>query len=297
MTKHLFILNPSAGKGDALKYIPLIENYFNDLDHEFEIKITEYKGQATELAKDFSKKGFHRIYAVGGDGTVNEVLNGLIGSSSILGIIPCGTGNDFIKNITSSKKDILKNTIQGTIKEIDIGKINKNYYINISSIGLDSEVTYNARLFKGKKYIPSKLAYILSLLYTPFKFKPLKLDITIDDTNFSQESLLLTSSNGKCYGGGIYITPEADIFDGYLDICSIKKANFFRLMKYIPRALGGKLDGIPEVSYYKAKKVTVNSNKEFTVNIDGEILKSNSVNFEILPKALKILMPKIEQIS
>ncbi|MFD3157874.1 diacylglycerol/lipid kinase family protein [Haloimpatiens sp. FM7330] len=291
--KHLFIINPNAGKKNGLNYIPLIEKYFksNDLEHEYKIITTEYKGHATKVAKEYSSKGIKRIYAVGGDGTINEVLNGIVESNSILGIIPCGTGNDFIRNLSNEKDDILKKTIEGQVKEIDIAKANDKYYINISSVGFDSEVAYNAQLFKGKKFIPNNLAYLISLFYTPFKFKPLKLNITVDDRSFQQDSMLLATSNGKCYGGGIYITPEADITDGYLDICTVRKAKLLRFLRYLPMALKGQLKSIPEVTYYRAKKVHVSSDKEFSFNNDGELLRSKKVSFEIIPKGIKVLVP------
>lgn len=292
--KHLFIINPVAGRGESLRYKDEIIEIFKDKQEEFFIEITQSSGHATEIAREYSNKDVFRIYAIGGDGTINEVLNGMVGSKSSLAVIPCGTGNDFSRTLIGkdSSKNILKRTIEGYEKDIDIARVNNKYFINISSVGLDSQVVYNARLFKKKPLIPNGLSYIFSLFYTPFTFRSIDMKITIDDISFHQKSLLIAVSNGKCYGGGVYITPEANIEDGLLDICLIRKTALLKLLKFLPKAIKGKHGSAEEVSFFKGKKVTVESKESFILNVDGELEKTYKSEFEIIPMGIKLAIPK-----
>ena len=292
---YLFIINPIAGKGRGLKYINKIEDYFKDKDGEFIIKLTEYKNHAKEIAKEYSSKEDYHIFAIGGDGTVNEVLNGIIGTNSTLSIIPCGTGNDFVKTLYNNIEihNYIEELSLGISSYIDIAKVNDSYYLNISSVGFDAEVVYNARKFKYNRFMPSSLAYLAGVLYTAFLFKAIPLNIQVDDLSINQKTFLLTASNGKCYGGGIFITPEASITDGELDICSISKVSICKLLTSINKAIKGNIKDIKEVSYYKGKKVLVSSEKEFSLNLDGELLRTKKAEFEIIPNGIKIMLPQM----
>lgn len=292
--KHLFVVNPVAGKGKSLSYISKIHELFKFNDDNYIIEITEEKGHAIDLVRKYVQKDDYRVYAIGGDGTVNEVLNGLVDSNSSLAVIPCGTGNDFARTLIPDYKlhtDILQHTIMGYEKYIDLAKANGRYFINISSVGFDSEVIYNARHFKKSKFIPSGLAYILSLFYTPFIFKALNMDINIDGQEFIQENLLLAASNGKCYGGGIPIAPHANIEDGFLDVCMVSNASLSRLLHVLPKALKGNHISAEEVKFFKGKKITVESENDFILNADGELERINKVEFEIIPHKVKVVVP------
>ncbi|MBU5590724.1 diacylglycerol kinase family lipid kinase [Clostridium sp. MSJ-4] len=292
--KHLFVINPIAGRGKSLTYIDKIKEIFKDRDEEYIIEITERKGHAVQLVKEYTSKEDYRVYAIGGDGTLNEVLNGMINSNSSLSVIPCGTGNDFARTLLENihSEDILLDTINGDEKFIDVAKANERYYINISSVGFDSEVVYNARLFKNMKFLPNHLAYIFSLFYTPFVYKSIPMKVNIDDLILNQRTMLIAASNGKCYGGGIPITPNADIQDGLLDICVVDHAPLLKLIRFLPRALKGKHGSVKEVSFYKAHKISVESSSPFTFNADGELEKLHKVNLEIVPNKVKMIVPK-----
>lgn len=291
--KHLFIINPVAGKGQTMNYKSQIAEIFKNRNDEYFIEVTKEKGHATEIVKSYTSKDDFRVYSVGGDGTLNEVLNGLINTNSSLAVIPSGTGNDFARTLLKDidLKNILIDTIDGSEKYIDVAKANERFYINISSVGFDSEVVYNARLFKSKKFIPNHLSYIFSLFYTPFRFKSLDMKIKIDDLEFEQKNMLLAASNGKCYGGGIYITPDASIEDGLLDICMIKHTKLFKLLRFLPKAIKGNHGCAEEVQFFKAKQVSVESDRSFTLNADGELERLNKVTFEIIPNKVKIIVP------
>ncbi|MEG0771731.1 diacylglycerol kinase family protein [Clostridium sp.] len=291
--RYLFIINPIAGNGKGLTYIDKIQDYFKDKSEEFKIELTEYKNHAEEIAREYSCRNDYHIFAVGGDGTINEVLNGLIGTNSILSIIPCGTGNDFVKTLYQDFdiENYISKLVEGCSTYIDLAKVNNRYYLNISSVGFDAEVAYNVTKFKHIKFLPGSISYLLSVLYTAFKFRALDLEIHLDSKVINQKTFLLASSNGKCYGGGFFITPEASIFDGKLDICNIKEVSLFKLLTSIGKALKGDIKHIKEVSYSKCEKVIISSSNEFTLNVDGELLRTNHADFKIIPKGIKVMLP------
>mgnify|MGYP001426147672 FL=1 len=171
--KHLFIVNPAAGKGKTLNCITQIENFFKKSKASYCIEVTEKPGHSTNIVKKHLQGGKTRVYSVGGDGTLNEILNGMIGSVGSLGIIPKGSGNDFIKSIDISYKsgDIMERTIKGREVPVDIGRVNGRYFINIASVGFDAEVAHNAVKFKKLPLIPGSLAYILSTIITAIRKK------------------------------------------------------------------------------------------------------------------------------
>lgn len=192
--KHLFIVNPVAGNGIAMKMTGTIHKLFKELklkyqDISYEIVYTKEEGHATQIAKKYSAMGDYRIYAVGGDGTLNEVLNGMMGSGSSLGCIPGGSGNDFIKSLveTFDRRRILMNTVLGQVEEIDVPSVDGRYFINIASMGFDASVVNNVEKWKNIKYLPNKFAYLASVLDTAKDFQNLSLKIVVDGKEIVQK--------------------------------------------------------------------------------------------------------------
>ena len=291
--EHLFIINPEAGKGRSLEYIERIKNYFKDVNEPYYIEVTQYPGHATEVVKSYTSSKNYRVYAVGGDGTLNEVLNGIVGTGSVLAVIPCGSGNDFVKNLIGEEsiEDIFISTLRGKEKYIDLGKINNRYFINISSVGFDSEVVYSANTFKKLKYVTGSTAYILGIIATLFKFKFIKTTITIDGVKLNKEILLAAIANGKCYGGGVKISPKSDISDGIFDLCVVDKVSKLKIFLLFPKAIKGKHESIKQVSFYSGRNISISSSEEFVLNIDGELLKEKEVNCQLIRKGIRILLP------
>lgn len=296
---HLFIINPEAGKGRSLEYIERIKNYFKNVDENYYIEVTKYPGHATELVRSYTALKDYRVYAVGGDGTLNEVLNGIVGTGSVLAVIPCGSGNDFVKSIIGEDpiEDIFISTLRGKEKYIDLGRVNDRYFINISSVGFDSEVVYSANMVKKFKYITGPTAYILGILITLFKFKFIKTTITIDGVKFDKEILLAAIANGRCYGGGVKISPKSDINDGIFDLCVVDKVSKLKIFLLFPKAIKGTHENIKQVSFYKGRNISIVSREEFVLNIDGELIKEKEVNCELIRNGIKVLFPESHEIS
>jgi YegS/Rv2252/BmrU family lipid kinase len=256
--------------------------------------MTKYPGHATELASVYSKTGNHRIYSVGGDGTLNEVLNGMAGSGCSLASIPAGSGNDFIKSfcVDTSLKNIIARTVEGTGKLIDIASANGKLYANISSVGFDAQVVYNTMKYKTLPLITGKMAYTLGILSAIKKSASKALDINMDGKRIQTQALLLAAGNGRFYGGGKMALPEADMTDGLLDICLVDKVSRLKILALFPKYIKGKHGALKMVHFYKCRKVVIRSEEPIAMNIDGEISVVNKAEFEIKPKGLNFIVPK-----
>lgn len=297
--KHLFIVNPVAGNGIALRMTNTIHKLFNELklkyqDISYEIVYTKEEGHATEIARRYSAMDDYRIYAVGGDGTLNEVLNGMIGSNSSLGCIPGGSGNDFIKSLVSKfdRRRILMNTVLGTEEELDVASVDGRYFINIASMGFDASVVNNVEKFKNRKYLPNKFAYLVSVLDTAKDFKNLNLRMVIDQQEINTEAFMVAIANGKYYGGGIKIAPEADLRDGLLDVLLVTDINRAKIMKFLPKVVPGNHLDLDEVTLMRAKTIDLYADEPVYINIDGELEARREAHFRLEDAKVKFIIPK-----
>lgn len=276
--KHIFIVNPISGKGKTLKAVDRIKKVCEEENLDYEIYFTEYPKDATKIAR---KNRFTKniIYSVGGDGTLNEVLNGIVGTKNLLGVIPAGSGNDFYKTLSK---------IDEEYPVIDIGKVNDRYFINIISIGIDAEVANNVSLMKKRK-VPTNQIYNASLIYTFFKYKYKDIELSIDEKEQKKgKCTILTICNGQVYGGGYKIAPSAKLTDGYFDVYYVEKVNKPQLPSLINMLKQGIHEKHNKVHKSQATKIKFKCDKELVCNIDGEIMTAKKFNVKIIPNAITI---------
>lgn len=275
--KHIFIVNPTSGNGKALKIVEKIEKVCKEQNIEYKIHYTKSSYDATKIARKyfFSK---NIIFSVGGDGTLNEVVNGIIGSKNMLGIIPCGSGNDFYKTLEK---------IDDEYPIIDIGKINDKYFINIVSIGIDAEVAKNVSLMKKIK-LPTSQVYNASIVYTFLKYKFKNIEFTINNKTNKSKLTILTICNGKMYGGGFNIAPKAKLTDGYFDVYFVDKINKPIIPFLIGMLKNGTHEKYKKVHKYKATKIKFKCDYDLVCNIDGEITIDNKFDIKLIEKGLMI---------
>ena len=280
--KHIFIVNPVSGGGKALKIVQNINKVCMEKGFEYEVHFTEKTGDATNIAKKY-RFSQNVIYSVGGDGTLNEVVNGIVGSKNMLGVIPCGSGNDFYKTLE---------LMEDPLPLIDVGKINNKYFINIVSIGIDAEVADNVSKMKKIKIQTSQI-YNASIVYTFFKYRFKNIDVEIDENNVRKgKCTILTVCNGRVYGGGYKIAPEALLNDGYFDVYFVDKIR----KPFIPRIIAMLKNGTHEshknVHKSKATKIKFKCRYDLICNVDGEIIVDNKFNIKLLKSALLIYNDK-----
>ncbi|MEK6680054.1 MAG: diacylglycerol kinase family protein [Nitrospirota bacterium] len=295
-SKMLIIANPAAGVNRASKIIPLVEEILKKKGIDYVLVITRCKGDETGIARKGIKNGFNMIAALGGDGTVNQVVNGIMGSGVTLGIIPAGTGSDLVKtlNIPVKVEDAVDVLLNGKEHLIDIGEIKgktwgeSRYFINIAGIGIDAvtvkELEYAKTIFKGKP------AYFYALFRALKKYRGLTLKIKMKDINISVLAYLTAIANGRFFGGGFKITPDADTADGLFDICIVEKVGIIKTLLNLAKVIKGTHTKIREVRMFRSDKVIISSDCLMPVEIDGEIGEEDTEYFfKIHPKALKVM--------
>ncbi len=293
---HVFIINPIAGKGRAVQMIGDIKSRFKDLKQSFEILTTEAPGHATEIAKKAASVGEDvRIYSVGGDGTLNEIVNGIAGFPNVeLGIIPCGSGNDVARYLypVMDPLKLIRVLPISTSKTIDLGKLNGYYFFNIASIGFDAEVVRNSRYFKRFPLISGSMSYILAVLVTLIKCEKYKLKITLDNNTPIEKDFLLTIfANGSYYGGGMLAAPSAKMDDGIFDFYLVDSLPRRRILRFFPLFRRGEHGNMKEVNMSRGTRAIVESENPVSVNIDGEISLDTHISIELLPNHIKVLTP------
>ena len=290
--KLLFILNPVAGKGKSMRFLPIIKEVCSKEQIEYTIKMTHHAGGATPLVKWGIEHGYDRIIAVGGDGTVNETVNGIIGSKAVLGVVPGGTGNDFIRSISSTKNtdQYILDVIHGEVKSIDLGLCNGQYFINMASTGLDTQVVMHTE--KVKKYFSGSAAYLIAAPFSILSYKGWDMKIQIDEETVQDKTLLVAIANGRYYGGGVMPTPDAKLDDGFFDLCHVKHLSRPRIFQLLPKYIKGKHMNLKEVYLTKGKEITITCDSDFPLNLDGEITMTSKASFKIINNAISIVRPK-----
>lgn len=235
MRKLMFILNPNASGFKNFDFKEKIEDYLKSkkLNFEYEIRYSLKKGESITLAKQAVNDGFNEIIAVGGDGTINEVGDIVVKNNLKLGIIPAGTGNDYINSLNESCNFsvCMEKILKGNTKFIDYGEFLEKSFFNISSVGFDAKV--NKYALKIKKFIKSKFAYKIAIVFSLLLHKRKRYKIIIDDVEYEDDYFLIAIGIGSKYGGNINILPSADMYDGLLDICAIKYKSKFNIIKKI----------------------------------------------------------------
>lgn len=293
---HVFIVNPVAGKGRGYKMIDKIKERFEGLNQTYEIKITEAPGHAEKLAHECILKDEPvRLYSVGGDGTLNEVVNGMAGSRAELGIIPCGSGNDSVRSFYNCTNPIELIDVLPVSPSalVDLGKFNDKYFINIASIGFDAEVVLKSRLFRKIPLLSGPMTYVLGVLAAIISLKKYRLKITIDDSfNMEKDFLLTIFANGSYYGGGMKASPNSKVDDGLLDFSLVDSVSRLKLMRFFPAFKKGEHLSMKEVFQKKGIRAVVESNEPFPFNIDGEVFTDTRAVIELFPEALSIIVPK-----
>uniref|UniRef100_A0A7V0Z4N0 YegS/Rv2252/BmrU family lipid kinase n=1 Tax=candidate division WOR-3 bacterium TaxID=2052148 RepID=A0A7V0Z4N0_UNCW3 len=301
------IINASAGAYLAGRKLKKIQNYLKDSGCEPYISETQYQSHAKELAIEGVKDNFDLIISVGGDGTINEIINGIMEAKNFshklpaLGIISAETGADLCRtlNIPFDYKKAIEIILKGNLTPIDIGVIKfklreqsrNRYFANVIDAGLGGNVVRIAN------HIPKRfggfLTFLLSSLAGIIVFQRIYLKIYIDGINKDEGKInIIGAANGKYFGGGMKIAPMACINDGYLEVLYVKETNTFKFIKnvLIP-VYDAKHLFYKNLYHLHAQKLKIVSNKVFPVDIDGEEEKAEEIEISIMPRALNIVTP------
>lgn len=300
--KHIFVINPNAGKKDRYEEISsLLKKYDGIIDYE--TYRTTCKGDGREFVKNYllthPKEETYRFYAIGGDGSLHDVVNGAYEfPNAEVACYPSGSGNDFIKNFDNHEGfRNLDSLINGHVKKVDLLKANNKVSINIFNYGFDGEVTFKMHRIKKWPLMSGKGAYNVAAFASLLLNMSTKMKITLDEeVIFDDKGLLIAVANGHTYGGGYKCAPESKVDDGLIDVCLIKKISRFKapsLMSIYKRGehiSNKKLEG--KVIYKKCKHVTIESPNPVAYAIDGEVFREKFIDITILPLALNFVLPE-----
>lgn len=293
--KHYILANPFSGKKKGLKLAIATKKLLNKNNITADIIVSKYPKYFTKTVKKLSNEHKCRFYVLGGDGTLNEAISGIIGSDSEIVVIPCGTGNDFIKSVSSylSMRKIIKKSINTPSTKTDVIKVNNDMYcVNILNCGFDALVAKNVDIFRNFPLITGKMKYNLAILYTLLKNKNYKFKIKFDNDNsrvLKGHFTLVAVANGKFYGGGISPCPEAFVTDGILDTCVIDSTTILKKVRFFPKYNKSKHTTLKECHMQNSKEVTIVSTKDFPVSIDGEVIYKKKLHLKVLPSAVNIV--------
>lgn len=289
------IVNPSSGNWRGKKILPAIIKELKSLGVNFEIELSGREKASMELARSAAQQGYKKIIAVGGDGTINEVVNGIIGYDVLFGLIPVGFGNDFARsfNFSSNIRKACATIAGNKFASIDVGKINNSYFINSAGFGFDGFVVYHALKGKaeGKSKIIDFLRYVKCTVRGVREYRGIDIKVKIDNEEMQKKVYMLVIGNNKYEAKGCPVIPDAKLDDGLFDLCVIDAMSVFDVIAHFPLVYFGKHTNSKYVKFYKASEITITSSDVIYGHADGESLQGREFHSKIFPGKLKILIP------
>jgi diacylglycerol kinase (ATP) len=295
------ILNPMARYGAGRRLRPQIERELDRRRIAFDLIETEGPGHATELARDAVTAGIGRVIAAGGDGTVHDVANGIVSSPAsgvALGLIPIGTGNDFVKMFPGcgSRAAAIAALAGEATGMVDVGIARwddrMEYFINAMGTGIDVEVV---RRMQRSRILPGGLIYTSALIRALMNYEPLQVDVEVDGYRTSQRIMNLAVCNGPSIGGSFRICPDADPSDGALDICLIAEMPIWRNARMVPRVINGTHTDQPGVTMLRGARVSIRvpDGRSLFFQLDGELREAEDgaagIDISLAPARLNVI--------
>ncbi|MBX0327287.1 diacylglycerol kinase family lipid kinase [Oscillochloris sp. ZM17-4] len=304
--KTCVILNPWAGRGAAGQRRPELEAALRAAGAEFDLVETHARGGATELTYQALDRGYDCVAAVGGDGTINEVVNGLVGGrerlgrEAALGIVPLGTGSDFVKVLDGFVPNDIHGAVRrlaaGRTRPIDLGKITvespageeRRHFINGLGMGLDAQVAVESLKLTGLKGFA---VYLMAIIRALGSYKANVMTVRFDEYEVRRRLLFASVASGRSQGGGFLMTPEAMIDDGLLDICIVEKLRLDQIIRYLPKLMEGTHTTLREVTMGRARSIEVLCANGIPVATDGEVVATHAtrVRVEVQPGAVSLV--------
>ena len=288
--KYMLVVNPEAGSGKTMKVLPQIENILRIKKIDYEFHFTQEPMHATELVKEIGNR-FDVLVSVGGDGTINEVINGVPDFKIPFGMIPIGTGNDFARSCCvphDSIDEAVQILLNHDVKNIDIGEVNGRKFVNVLGMGFEGQVNWNARKIN---FIKGATRYILGIGYTLFAYNRIPMKLTLDGKVYDEDIYLVSVGNGWNVGGGLQLTPYAKLDDGVFDVCYVKNISKWRIISNFSKLTKGTINELDEIETYNAKHVKVESTVDIPFHFDGEIFDSKikELDIKLHPQAQPII--------
>ena len=287
MRKILIIWNPASG-GRSKRIVRRLTSFLQVEAIDFHLADTQKTRDAAKLVRENLDSSYSDLIIIGGDGTVNEAINGLEWDIPV-SIVPAGTGDDFVKMIDIGKglKEHIHTAVYGELSTIDLGVCNGRKFINGVGIGFDGQIVEDM-ISKRVPLLKGHLAYYYHVLRILGWYKEKHFQFKVDATSYQKDLILLTVGNGSTFGGGFRLMPEAKINDGLLEICEISNISGFRRFLNVGKLSTGSHGRLKEVSFYRGKEVFIAKNPSLFAHIDGERIGSPPFQIKVLPHILKL---------
>jgi YegS/Rv2252/BmrU family lipid kinase len=286
MASILVIINPMARSERARALCRKIEG----LSSRAYVRITNGPGQARALAEEAVSEGVERVVAAGGDGTINEVVNGLAGSKTALGLLPLGTMNVFATElglpIGNLRRcwDVVEN---GQAKPVDLLRANDRHFVQLAGIGFDAQIVA-ATTFDFKKTL-GPLSYIINATQIASKKPP---RLSVRGGGGTREGSFVLIGNGRYYGGPFILFKDAKVDDGMLDVLIFKNLGYLDIVRYLQAIVLGTHTSLSDVEYFQTAQVRVTSADAVPVEVDGDVIGTLPVTFKVAPKSIRVMVPR-----
>jgi len=290
LKSYKLIVNPIAGAGRAKSLVPKIEQRFNEAKVKYEFYTTKGPQDATEAAAGAAKDGFDIVVAVGGDGTVNEVLNGIAGTKAILAAIPGGKGNDFATavNMPRDLDATCDALFRADTKAIDLGRVMDRYFINSVGVGFDAAVAL--RVNQGVRPFKGTSAYIYTFFRMIFSYQPVEMEIDLGNGPVHGKPLLVAVGIGPAYGGGMKVVPDAVQDDGLFDVLVMEDMNRLSLAYHFPKVFSGTLKNLEQAGMHRTNEVKLKLSEARPMHLEGEILFGDYMHFTLKPQGMQVIV-------
>ncbi len=295
------IVNPVAAGGKVGARWPQLRDVLTRGGLRFNAELTERPGHATEIARSALDDGYRYIVSVGGDGTVNEVLNGLVveghvSPEVVLSIVPGGTGSDFVRVLDISRDPVqaCMTVLGDSLRTVDLGEIRcmrdgkpiVRYFANVAGVGFDGETC--VRVNRMSKRITGTLPYLTSLLVTLVSYRNKDVRLTVDGQRYAGRFNSVVVCNGQYFGGGMWVGPRAAADDGIFDVVILKDLSKPELVVNIPRIYRGTHLTHPKVEYLHGREIHIEAQQRMFMQAEGELVGETPASFRILPAALNL---------
>lgn len=298
MKKAVLLYNPKAGNRQIISHLDYITERMQKMGYELSLFRSDAKGAITQYITAYiSDQNTDLILVSGGDGTINEAVNGLVqkGIDIPMVILPLGTANDFAysAHIPGNVEEVLDLIEKGELRYVDIGKVNERYFINVCNMGLFSGISHIVDLELKKKF--GKLAYYVKGIEELQNYQAMQLKITIHEKIIENDYILVLIFNGKAAGGFTKLAKNASIEDGVFDFIGIKKAEIHEIPMLFLKILQGEHLNDPNIDYFVSDEVSIeckNSDKAFITDIDGEEGPDFPLNIEVKKNLIRVYLPK-----
>jgi len=286
----LYIVNPISGHGGQSIIEKLLQKYSDVSKFVYDIAYTKSAGHAIEISQSKNKL-YDAIVTVGGDGSINEVAQGLIDTGTALGVIPKGSGNGFARHLKIPMKMVkaIKVINDFSTTRIDTGVLNGHPFVNVAGIGFDSRIAHRFAAFGKRGFI----SYVKITIGELHRFKPLHVRLTVDGDRQAARPFLLSVANGSQFGNNAYIAPGASMYDGKLDVVLLKKFPFISAPALVGRLFSKTFDKSDYTEIRKAAHIVLEKKGRILVHLDGEPYTfQDKINISVRPASLQVIVPR-----